>query len=116
MDVSPRSTRECGTVVKVLDSGVSGAKGPGSIPGRAQFVSIAARCISAHHTYLVVTLQTVNFYNFETVFSLKAQNETSTSQKLTNLQIVDLSASITCRCQLLGCCDQLAEGVSRFRS
>ncbi len=40
-----------------------------------------------------------------------AQNETSTSQKFTNLQIVgDLSASTTCRCQLLRCCDQLAEG------
>ncbi len=43
------------------------------------------------------------------------QNETSTSQKqVTNLQIVgDLSASTICRRQLLGCCDQLAEGVSR---
>ncbi len=41
-------------------------------------------------------------------FKIKAQNETSTSQKLTNLQIVgDLSASATCRRQLLGCCDQL---------
>ncbi len=45
---------------------------------------------------------------------IKAQNETSTSQKNTNLQIAgDLSASTTCRRQLLGCCDQLAEGVSR---
>ncbi len=44
-----------------------------------------------------------------------AQNETSTSQKFTNLQIIvgDLSASTTCRHQLLRCCDQLAEGVSR---
>ncbi len=48
------------------------------------------------------------------VDKILAQNETSTSQKFTNLQIVgDLSASTTCRHQLLGCCDQLAEGVSR---
>ncbi len=47
------------------------------------------------------------------VDNIKAQNETSTSQKFTNLQIVDLSASTTCRRQLPGCCDQLAEGVSR---
>ena len=46
-------------------------------------------------------------------FYIKAQNETSTSQTFTNLQIVDLLASTTCRRQLLGCCDQLAEGVSR---
>ncbi len=46
---------------------------------------------------------------------IKAQNETSTSQKITNhLQIIgDLLASTTCRRQLLGCCDQLPEGVSR---
>ncbi len=45
---------------------------------------------------------------------VKAQNEISTPQKFTNLQIVgDLSANTTCRLQLLGCCDQLAEGVSR---
>ena len=37
------------------------------------------------------------------VDKIKVQNETSTSQKFTNLQIVgDLSASTTCRRQLLG--------------
>ena len=42
---------------------------------------------------------------------LKAQNETSTSQKFTNLQIIvgHLSASTTSRRQLLECCDQLAK-------
>ncbi len=45
------------------------------------------------------------------VDEIKAQNETSTTQKFTNLQIVgDLSASTTCLRQLLGCCDQLVEG------
>ncbi len=48
------------------------------------------------------------------VDKINAQNETSTSQIFTNLQIVgDLSASTTCRRQQLGCCDQLAEDVSR---
>ncbi len=38
-------------------------------------------------------------------------------KKFTNLQIVgDLSASTTCRRQLLGCCDQLAEGVARYET
>ncbi len=46
---------------------------------------------------------------------LIAQNKTSTSQnKLLISKIIgDLSASTTCRRQLLRCCDQLAESVSR---